>query len=55
AAHFAFLDALFGNKVKSEQAFPEAYGVVGDFMPEGFVRQQLFPFRKKPQALPPAD
>ncbi|MDB4989693.1 MAG: fatty acid hydroxylase [Myxococcaceae bacterium] len=55
AAHFAFLDALFGTKVQSEQAFPAAYGVVGDFMPEGFVRQQLFPFRKKPEALPPAE
>ena len=47
AAHFAFIDAAFGTKVKSERAFPEQYGVVGNYMPEGFVRQQLYPFRGK--------
>lgn len=45
AAHYAFLDYLFGTAVKSTKKFPESYGVVGDYMPEGFVRQQLFPFR----------
>ena len=47
AAHFAFIDAAFGTKVKSAEPFPAQYGVVGDYMPEGFVRQQLFPFRGK--------
>jgi len=45
AAHYAFLDYLFGTAVKSTKKFPERYGVVGDYMPDGFVRQQLFPFR----------
>lgn len=45
AAHYAFLDYLFGTAVKSAKKFPEKYGVVGDYMPDGFVRQQLFPFR----------
>jgi sterol desaturase/sphingolipid hydroxylase (fatty acid hydroxylase superfamily) len=45
AAHYAFLDYLFGTAVKSKKKFPEMYGVVGDYMPDGFVRQQLFPFR----------
>lgn len=45
AAHYAFLDYLFGTAVKSKNKFPEKYGVVGDYMPDGFVRQQLFPFR----------
>jgi hypothetical protein len=31
--------------VKSKNKFPERYGVVGDYMPDGFVKQQLFPFR----------
>ena len=44
AAHYAFLDYLFGTAVKSAKKFPEKYGVVGDYMPDGFVRQQLFPF-----------
>jgi sterol desaturase/sphingolipid hydroxylase (fatty acid hydroxylase superfamily) len=45
AAHYAFLDYLFGTAVKSKNKFPEKYGVVGDYMPDGFVRQQMFPFR----------
>ena len=44
AAHFAFIDYLFGTAVKSDRRFPEKYGVLGDYMPEGFVKQQLFPF-----------
>ena len=46
AAHYAFIDYLFGTAVKSTKKFPERYGVVGDYMPDGFVRQQLFPFRR---------
>jgi sterol desaturase/sphingolipid hydroxylase (fatty acid hydroxylase superfamily) len=45
AAHYAFLDYLFGTAVKSKNQFPERYGVVGDYMPDGFVKQQLFPFQ----------
>jgi len=44
AAHFSFLDYLFGTAVKSDRRFPEKYGVLGDYMPAGFVKQQLFPF-----------
>jgi sterol desaturase/sphingolipid hydroxylase (fatty acid hydroxylase superfamily) len=49
AAHFAFLDHIFGTVVKARQAFPDNYGVLGDYMPDGFVKQQLFPFRKQDQ------
>lgn len=44
AAHFSFIDYLLGTAVKSERALPEKYGVLGDYMPEGFLRQQAFPF-----------
>jgi len=44
AAHYAFLDYLFGTAVKSKNKFPANYGVVGDYMPDGFVKQQMFPF-----------
>ena len=44
AAHFAFLDYLFGTAVKSKQEWPDAYGVVGDYVPDGLVKQQMFPF-----------
>jgi len=55
AAHYAFLDYLFGTAVKSTKEFPEQYGVVGDYMPDGFIKQQLFPFRgNKTPGEPPA-
>lgn len=46
AAHFAFLDYLFGTAVKSRDEWPQDYGVIGDYVPDGLLRQQLFPFRK---------
>jgi len=47
AAHYAFLDYAFGTAVKVPEGkpFPARYGVVGDYMPDGFVNQQMFPFR----------
>jgi sterol desaturase/sphingolipid hydroxylase (fatty acid hydroxylase superfamily) len=47
AAHFAFLDHLFGTAVQSDREWPRDYGVVGDYVPEGFWKQFLFPFRWK--------
>ncbi|MCJ8337348.1 MAG: sterol desaturase family protein [Pseudomonadales bacterium] len=45
AAHFAFLDYLLGTAVKSQPQWPDEYGVVGDYVPDGMYKQQLFPFR----------
>jgi sterol desaturase/sphingolipid hydroxylase (fatty acid hydroxylase superfamily) len=47
AAHFAFLDYLFGTAVRSERAWPDRYGVLGDYVPDGFLRQLKFPFTWK--------
>lgn len=47
AAHFAFLDYLFGTAVKSDKAWPEHYGVLGDYVPNGFIKQFKFPFTWK--------
>ena len=47
AAHFAFLDHLFGTAVRSGRAWPERYGVLGDGVPEGFWKQTLYPFTRK--------
>ncbi len=44
AAHFAFLDHLFGTAVQSDREWPERYGVQGDYVPDGFFRQLAFPF-----------
>jgi sterol desaturase/sphingolipid hydroxylase (fatty acid hydroxylase superfamily) len=47
AAHFAFLDHLFGTAVQSDRAWPARYGVVGDYVPPGFWKQTLSPFTWK--------
>lgn len=47
AAHYSFLDYLFGTAIKKEKGFPKKYGVVGDNVPEGFINQQIFPFKKE--------
>ena len=47
AAHFAFLDYLFGTAVKSTKLWPERYGVLGDYVPNGFFKQFKFPFTWK--------
>jgi sterol desaturase/sphingolipid hydroxylase (fatty acid hydroxylase superfamily) len=47
AAHFAFLDYLFGTAAKSEQIWPKEYGVLGDYVPNGFWAQVKFPFTWK--------
>lgn len=44
AAHFAFIDHLFGTAVQSERQWPARYGVLGDYVPEGFWKQLKFPF-----------
>ena len=47
AAHFAFIDYLFGTAVKSDRKWPDQYGVVGDYVPETFWKQVKFPFTWK--------
>ena len=44
AAHFSFLDHLFGTAVQSDRKWPAHYGVVGDYVPNGFWKQVKFPF-----------
>jgi len=48
AAHFAFIDYLLGTAVKTDRQFPETYGVVGSKIPDGYLAQQAYPFRKRP-------
>jgi sterol desaturase/sphingolipid hydroxylase (fatty acid hydroxylase superfamily) len=47
AAHFAFIDYAFGTAVKSDELWPQRYGVLGDYVPDGFVKQFKFPFTWK--------
>jgi sterol desaturase/sphingolipid hydroxylase (fatty acid hydroxylase superfamily) len=48
AAHFSLLDHVFGTAIKGQTGFPKNYGVFGDYMPEGFIAQQNFPFHVDP-------
>lgn len=49
AAHYSFLDYLFGTAVRTKEKagkhMPDKYGVIGDYVPEGFINQQMFPFK----------
>ncbi|MEM7377044.1 MAG: sterol desaturase family protein [Pseudomonadota bacterium] len=47
AAHFAFLDHLFGTAVQSERAWPARYGVNGETVPRGFWGQLFYPLRRR--------
>jgi sterol desaturase/sphingolipid hydroxylase (fatty acid hydroxylase superfamily) len=47
AAHVAFIDYRFGTPVRGQNEWPEAYGVVGDYVPEGWIKQQAFPLKGK--------
>jgi len=53
AAHFAFIDHLFGTAVQSDRKWPDRYGVQGDYVPDGFLKQLAFPFVWKSR--PPAE
>jgi sterol desaturase/sphingolipid hydroxylase (fatty acid hydroxylase superfamily) len=44
AAHFSFIDHLFGTAVQSPREWPAHYGVQGDYVPDGFWAQMKFPF-----------
>jgi sterol desaturase/sphingolipid hydroxylase (fatty acid hydroxylase superfamily) len=46
AAHFPFIDLLFGTQVRGAPDWPTRYGVVEDDVPDGFWAQTLHPFRK---------
>ncbi len=44
AAHFAFLDHLFGTAVHADRKWPDQYGVKGDYVEDGFWKHMVFPF-----------
>jgi Sterol desaturase len=54
AAHYAFLDYLFGTAVKSTRKVSGALRRGGRLHADGFVRQQLFPFRGSTKPREPA-
>lgn len=51
AAHFSFLDYLFGTAVDSQKMWPERYGVLGGYVPKGFIKQLVWPFKANIKAV----
>ena len=45
AAHFPFIDRLFGTQLRDVPAWPTRYGVLEDDVPHGIWAQTLHPFR----------
>lgn len=46
ASHFPIYDWLFGTHYLPEKEWPENYGVVGDNVPRGYLKQFIHPFVK---------
>jgi len=47
AAHLPVIDRLFGTYYMPANQWPATYGVIGDPLPKGMVRQFLYPFRRR--------
>jgi sterol desaturase/sphingolipid hydroxylase (fatty acid hydroxylase superfamily) len=45
AVHLPALDRLFGTLHLPGDAWPAAYGIAGDPVPEGWLRQLVHPMR----------
>lgn len=41
------LDKVFGTHHMPEDRWPEGYGIGGHPVPQGYLKQWLYPFRKK--------
>jgi sterol desaturase/sphingolipid hydroxylase (fatty acid hydroxylase superfamily) len=47
AVHLPVIDRLFGTYYLPREAWPTAYGIAGDPVPDGYLRQLVFPFSSK--------
>ena len=47
AIHFSWLDKLFGTYYMPANKWPSGYGVGGNPVPKGYIKQFLYPFQKK--------
>ncbi|MCO4798993.1 MAG: sterol desaturase family protein [Colwelliaceae bacterium] len=46
AAHFSFIDKLFGSEVKTDKEWPMQYGLVRQKLPKSLLKQFIYPFNK---------
>ncbi len=47
AVHLPAIDRFFGTFHAPQEAWPRAYGVVGETVPEGYLAQLVAPFRRR--------
>jgi lathosterol oxidase len=47
AVHLPWLDRIFGTQHLPKDTWPDAYGIDGRPVPEGWTRQLLYPFRRR--------
>ncbi len=47
AIHFPWLDKLFGTYYMPPNLWPTGYGIGGHPVPKGYIKQFLYPFKKK--------
>ncbi len=45
AAHFSFIDRIFGTTVESDQEWPNEYGIVGRQLPASYLAHMTYPFK----------
>ncbi len=50
AAHFSFLDYLFGTALRTDDLWPTQYGLKDVEFPKGMAQQFVFPFTKKDES-----
>jgi sterol desaturase/sphingolipid hydroxylase (fatty acid hydroxylase superfamily) len=47
AIHFPWIDRIFGTYYFPKDKWPEKYGLDNEVLPDGFLRQQIYPFIRK--------
>jgi len=47
AVHLPMIDCWFGTHYMPEDRWPESYGIAGERAPEGWLRQLVWPFRRR--------
>jgi len=52
AIHFPWLDKLFGTYYMPANLWPKGYGIGGHPVPQGYIKQFLYPFRAKKKKAP---
>jgi sterol desaturase/sphingolipid hydroxylase (fatty acid hydroxylase superfamily) len=47
AVHFPWIDRLFGSYYGPEGAWPQGYGIEGHPVPDGYLKQLVYPIAPK--------